>query len=69
MSSYRKETNDLCEALRKQGFTVEIVKNGHYKATAPDGQSCQFARSPSRATSVRNAVTRLKRIGYEPVKK
>ncbi len=69
MGSYRKETRELCDALRRQGFTVEIVNNGHYKATAPDGRTCQFASSPSRSTSVRNAVTRLKRIGYVPVKK
>lgn len=68
-STHRKEINAIVTALRRQGFQVEKANNGHFKAISPEGRTCQFASTPSHSTSVKNTVTRLKRIGYEPVKK
>lgn len=65
---YNKEISALCKSLTEQGFEVEVARNGHYRVLAPDGQKCQIPRTPSRNTSVLNAITRLKRIGYLPVR-
>lgn len=59
----------IIAALREQGFTCVIVTNGHWKVTSPDGRSCQIPATPRQGTTVLNAVTRLKRIGFVPPRK
>lgn len=68
-SSNKREVRDLCQALRDQGFTVCLVRNGHYKAVSPDGRSTQFAATPAQSRTTKNAITRLKRLGYVPTPK
>lgn len=55
----------LRQRLLDQGFAVERTRNGHYKVIAPDGRKVQIAHSPTCNRSVLNAVTRLKRIGFD----
>lgn len=56
----------LRAALIAQGFTVEQARNGHYRVIAPTGGKCQIAATPGSNRAVLNAVTRLKRIGFDP---
>ena len=60
------EMKALCKRLTAQGFDVAIARNGHYKVVAPDGRKCQIAATPRENRGVLNAITRLKRIGYDP---
>jgi len=62
----KKDMKDLRAHLEAQGFTVERARNGHYRVTAPDGQKCQMAATPSDHRGILNTVTRLKRMGYAP---
>jgi hypothetical protein len=65
--SRTKEIRDLLSRLRKQGFLVARVQNGHWSVINPDtGQSCQIPHSPRQSRGVLNATTRLKRIGFDP---
>jgi hypothetical protein len=56
----------LREALAAQGFTVERARNGHYRVIAPTGAKCQIAATPSDWRGIRNTVSRLKRLGFDP---
>lgn len=63
------EIRDLIRSLESQVFTVEMAKSGHWKVSAPahlGGKKCQIAATPRQQRGVLNAITRLKRIGYEP---
>jgi len=60
----------LREALAAQGFEVERARNGHWRVTTPDGMArMQIANTPSDWRGIRNTVSRLKRLGFEPPKK
>lgn len=57
---------DLLGRLTKQGFSVEVANNGHYRVTAPCGrQKAQISSTPRDRRTVLNAITRLKRIGFD----
>lgn len=60
------DIKELRAHLEKQGFHVEVAKNGHYRVIAPDGRKIQIAATPRYPRAVLNAITRLKRIGYNP---
>jgi hypothetical protein len=68
MASNRKsDMKKVRDSLAEQGFAVELVNNGHWKVTSPDGQrTCQIAATPRESRAILNAITRLKRIGYVP---
>jgi hypothetical protein len=55
----------LRAALIAQGFTVEMAKSGHYRVIAPSGAKCQIPATPRHNRAVLNAVTRLRRIGFQ----
>lgn len=64
--SRTKEMKALRQRLESQGFDVAVARNGHYRVVAPDGRKCQIASTPRENRGVLNAITRLKRIGYDP---
>jgi predicted RNA binding protein YcfA (HicA-like mRNA interferase family) len=63
-----RDMQELRARLNAQGFTVERVRNGHYKVTAPTGRKAQIAATPGNNRAVLNAITRLKRIGFQPTR-
>ena len=57
---------ELVTALENQGFTVEKTSGNHYKVfKAGANTGCVFlAYTPSDHRSAKNAISRLKKIGY-----
>lgn len=61
-----KAMREIVRKLRKQGFHVQQVPNGHYKVVAPSGDQTQISFSPKSPAGVREQIRRLKRLGYQP---
>ena len=62
-----REVKDLVRRLEKQGWTVVLNRNGHYKAVPPGGGQPEFiAGTPSDWRALLNTVARLKQKGYRP---
>lgn len=59
----------LRQHLVDQGFEVTVAKSGHWWVIAPSGKKCQIASTPRNNRAVLNAITRLKRLGFQPPKK
>ena len=61
-----KNTTKLVKALRKQGWRVDLLKNGHYRAYAPDGETViHFSGTPSDHRSLANTIALLRKAGYK----
>lgn len=64
--SGKRETERLVRDLRAQGFTVELTGGNHWKVWKPGEEGCAFmSYTPSDHRSVKNAITKLRRIGYD----
>ena len=61
-----KEIRKLVARLQDQGWRVDQLKSGHYRAYAPDGEgTVHIPGTPSDHRSLRNTVAQLKRHGYK----
>lgn len=61
-----RELNQLIEQATKQGFTFSYQPSGHWKAVSPDGKVISLASSPRSMRGVKEARSRLKRLGFKP---
>lgn len=65
MASARKELKEIVMAARKQGWRVEIGKNGHLMFYAPDGKGKVLsAGTPGGGRAMQNFVARLRHYGF-----
>jgi hypothetical protein len=61
-----KDLKKLVRAARKQGWTVEQTKNGHWRFKAPDGIGLVHASgTASDHRSMANLLAQLKRYGFD----
>lgn len=59
-----KDVKKLLRDLQREGATVTMANSGHWRVTNPStGRSVQIPASPGNARWLRNAATRLRRIG------
>lgn len=71
--SHARAIQELIKRLEAQGFKVTLAKNGHYNVCVPDhwcvapGQrrKIQIPATPSIERTVKNTITRLKKMGYK----
>lgn len=66
--SPNKEMRQLMKRLHAQGFHIDKGRrSGHLKVRTPCGKhTVVMASTPSDGRSIKNAVARLKRHGYQP---
>lgn len=63
--SKSKEIQEILRALKKEGAVITRGRGGHYKVRNPvTRRSVNIASTPCDFRSVRNSVTRLRRIGF-----
>lgn len=60
-----KDTEQLLDAVRRQGFAVRLGGSGHYRVTGPDGRATTVPKTPATWRSLRNSRARLRRIGAQ----
>ena len=61
-----KEIRKLVKSLQQQGWRVEQLKSGHYRAYAPDGENIvHIAGTPSDHHAMGNTLARLRKLGYK----
>lgn len=59
-----KEVKQLLRALEREGAVISLANCGHWKITNPvNGRSIQIAATPGDTRWIKNASTRLRRIG------
>ncbi|MFE1785623.1 hypothetical protein ACFW9F_24380 [Streptomyces sp. NPDC059506] len=61
-----KEVRQLLKKLARQGFDVELTRNGHYKVYWDGRFVGTLAGTPSDHRSLKNSVANLKRAGFQP---
>jgi hypothetical protein len=61
----RKDTRRLLGKLRDQGFTVRLARSGHFRVTAPSGETVTVSATPRSPRSLRDARADLRRIGAQ----
>lgn len=62
----RKDADQLVEALRAQGFEVELNGRQHWSARRNGRFITTFGQTPSDPRGLKNAIARLKKAGYRP---
>lgn len=63
--SKSKEIQEILRALEKEGAIITRGRGGHYKVRHPvTRRSVNIASTPCDFRSVRNSVTRLRRLGF-----
>ncbi|MBE4789957.1 hypothetical protein [Streptomyces caniscabiei] len=58
-----KDTEQLLDELRSQGFEVRIGGSGHYRVKSPGGQTTTIPKTPATRRSLANTKASLRRIG------
>ncbi len=54
---------DLVKAVRaRDGWSIDRVNNGHYEVRGPQGQKAQVAATASDYRTIRNDISRLRRV-------
>lgn len=59
-----KDVRQLIRRLRKQDFDVCQTDGGHYRVSANGGPYIVIPATPSDWRSLKNAKSRLRKIGY-----
>jgi hypothetical protein len=57
------DTRLLLKRLRAQGFEIRRGGSGHYRATAPCGETVTIPATPKSWRSLRNTRAELRRFG------
>ena len=65
MAGHRADMMKLLKKAEKQGCSVERLRNGHWKVTAPNGDSFHAPFSPRTPGGVTFIATQLKRAGVK----
>lgn len=61
-----KEVRKLITSLESQGWRIERLKSGHFRAYAPDGVGIvHLPGTPSDHRSLKNTVAQLRHHGYK----
>lgn len=61
-----KAVRQLIRELEKQGWTVELTKGNHYKATPPGSKlGVYFPSTPSDWRSLKNVLSELRKRGFQ----
>lgn len=58
-----KDTEQLLDVVRRQGFAVRLGGSGHYRVTGPDGETVTVPKTPATRRSLANTRAALRRIG------
>jgi hypothetical protein len=59
-----KSVDELRRQIQRQGFTVKLVRGGHYHVFNPEGKYVStMAYSPSCPRSLKNTLAALRRAG------
>jgi predicted RNA binding protein YcfA (HicA-like mRNA interferase family) len=58
-----KDTEQLLDELRSQGFEVRVGGSGHYRVKSPAGRTTTIPKTPATRRSLRNTRAALRRIG------
>lgn len=65
MASASKDFKKVIREAEKQGWRVEMTRNGHWRFYAPDGVNIVHAAgTPSDYKSFDNTVARLRHFGF-----
>lgn len=59
-----KDISQLVDEVRAQGFKVERTAKNHIKFLSPNGGMCFTSGTPSDYRSVRDARSKLRRLGF-----
>lgn len=66
----KQEVRELVRDLERQGWRVEARKGGHLVAYSPDGKTMvTLPSTPGDRRWRQNAISQLRRGGYDPSKK
>ena len=60
-----KELKRVIALAIRQGYSVELRNNGHYKFTAPTGKFIFTSGTPSDRRAIKNILADLKKLGLE----
>ena len=60
-----KELKRIIALAIRQGYTVELRNNGHYKFTAPSGRFIFTSSTPSDRRALSNILSDLKKTGLD----
>jgi len=61
-----KEIRKLVKSLQEQGWRVDQLKSGHYRAYSPSGKGIvHIAGTPSDHRDLANTLARLRKLGYK----
>lgn len=64
MTARNAEIGDLLKEVRQQGAQVRLGKSGHWKVYNPSThRSISLPATPGDHRAIKNAITRLRRIG------
>jgi hypothetical protein len=58
-----KDTEQMLDRIRAQGFTVRLGGSGHYRVTSPGGTTLTIPATPKTRRSLANTRAALRRIG------
>lgn len=61
----KKDIRALVRKLRRQGWTAEIRKSGHWRLTSPGGDAITCAASPSDSHAYANVRSDARRLGAD----
>ena len=60
-----KELKRIIALAIRQGYSVELRNNGHYKFTAPTGRFIFTSGTPSDRRAIKNILADLKKLGLD----
>lgn len=60
------DSAELLRALKRMGFSHTRGRNNHHKFVSPGGDIVVVSGSTGDKRSVKNAISHLRRIGYDP---
>lgn len=59
-----KELKRIIALAIRQGYSVELRNNGHYKFTAPTGRFIFTSSTPSDRRAIKNILADLRKLGF-----
>lgn len=60
------DVRQVLEEAERQGWRVERTKKGHWACFAPDGKNIVIvAGTPSHRSSLQNAISQMRRYGFQ----
>jgi hypothetical protein len=64
--THRKDLARLIRQAENQGWTVRATSKGHLMFQSPSGEAATTSSTASDHRSMKNHISRMKRLGFRP---